>query len=152
MFQTVYSLLIPLFLFVVFCILTLGTALNSLWSGWNDLEKKFKYKQSFRGKYFWFQPVAICRLPASAIISRYQKGLKIGLNRSGIYLAPALIERPIIRPILIPWREIIGHYYQEFYHREKCYLKIKSFPEICIQISPELFDQMRPFLYKAKKR
>lgn len=60
-------------------------------SGWESLAHKYAFKGKFSGKKLRCQS--------------YRRGIHVGANEYGLYLAVLFVFRPFHKPLLIPWQD-----------------------------------------------
>ena len=89
----------PLMFIAIWCF---TLAIISLFSGWGKLAEQYQSSRQFTGTVYSFQSVRMKR-------AQYTNALKLGADRTGLYLAPCGIFRPFHKPLLVPWNEIQVH-------------------------------------------
>jgi hypothetical protein len=85
-------------LFVAFFAWNAGGVSLSFISGWALLARKYRIRGRFNGRRCWFVSGRIGIVPIA-------RGLVVGANSEGIYLAVFPLFRPGCPPLLIPWSD-----------------------------------------------
>jgi hypothetical protein len=101
---------------------------------WQQLAVTYGYKDKFVGQTWKFQYAAINR-------SEYKNSMTVGINSTGLYLAPFALFRTGHPPILMPWAEL--QIEEERTWAATMYaLRPNSRPQIKIQITDDLFKKL----------
>jgi hypothetical protein len=101
---------------------------------WQQLAATYGYREKFVGQTWKFQYVAVNR-------SEYKNSVTVGINSTGLYLAPFSLFRTGHPPILIPWAEL--QLEEERTWTATMYaLRLSSRPQIKIKITEELFKKL----------
>jgi hypothetical protein len=92
----------PIFFAIFFCVVwAMASFVISMASGWNVLSKRFYCaKGTFHGETRTFQSARM------GFLTNYGSCLRIGADKSGLYMSIFPIFRLGHPPLLIPWEEI----------------------------------------------
>ena len=134
-FKQIYPYVFP-FLFIGMWVLVLK--ILSIKSGWVKLVEKYCFLEKFKGKYYRSQSAKIKKV-------NFSGSLEMGVNERGLYLIPMILFRLFHKPILIPWVEIHGEAFSRFLFKGYR-LKLKSYPDIMIEVSRKTFKRMEKYI------
>ncbi len=134
--QSVHSGLPPSVSILLCGIVVLGINLAT-WrlSGFPQLIRHYGWRSSFVGSEWYWQSVAIGWLS-------YRSCVTVGLNTTGLYMAPWAIFRAGHPPLLIPWSELQVEGSQWWWLMRVYPLRTKACPNVVIRIPQQLFHQL----------
>lgn len=111
-----------------------GTTLTRK-SGWDRLQKIFRFDESYSGKLKGFQSSSVNGVG-------YSSALSVGIDDFGIYLKPLMIMRPFQKPVYIPWEELEIKNEKSMMVFTKRRIRISSVPDFYIEFPGYLMKEV----------
>lgn len=111
--------------------------LIALTGGWRLLAQRFRAAGKIQGRRWSMQSASM------RWMTRYNNGLTIGADETGLYIVPTLLFRMGHPPLYIPWMEITAQDKTEFFFLKSVELRLGRSEQVPFRISAKLAAEIQ---------